>query len=63
MVEQTSRRAIKGEDPCFFEIALQLIDCLGSPRHAYDPSTCCMKSKQHRVREPRVLVARSECDG
>ena len=45
MVEQASRRAVKGEDTCFFVIALQLVESLRYARHVGDSSTGCMKSK------------------
>jgi hypothetical protein len=62
MVEQMSRRPIKGEDPCFFDITLQHIDGIGSARHVHNPSTRRMKSKQLGMRNLYVLVVRRERD-
>ena len=45
MVEQASRRSVKGEDTCFFVIALQLVESLGYARYVGDSSTRCVKSK------------------
>jgi len=56
VVEQTSRRPVKGEDPCVFDITLKLVKGLGSTGHVRNPSTRCMKTKQSGIRKPQVLV-------
>ena len=52
MVKQMNRRAVKGEDPCIFNITLKFVEGLGGTRHVRNSSTCCMKSKQPGIREP-----------
>ena len=45
MAEQMSRRTVKGEDPRFFDIALQLVEGFSNTKRVCNPSTSRVKRK------------------
>lgn len=62
MIEQTSRRPIRGQHKGILDIVIQLVKGLSSTGHVCDPSAHRLKSEQLGIREWRANVTARKRD-